>query len=96
MLRSYCSQQPCLWLNFLPLVEFAYNYSSHRSSGMIAFKALYGQEFLVPYRFADPNLPIPVAKDTLEEMDCQIQIIRQSLKKASDIQNSYSNLHSSS
>ena len=27
MLRSYCSQQPCLWLKYLPLVEFAYNSS---------------------------------------------------------------------
>ena len=70
MLRSYCSQQPRLWIKFLPLVEFAYNSSPHRSLGMSPFKALYGQECLVPYRFAGPNLPIPVAKDTSEEMDC--------------------------
>ena len=31
MLRSYCNQQPCLWLKFLPLVEFAYKSSIHRS-----------------------------------------------------------------
>ena len=42
MLRSYCSQQPCLWLKFLPLVEFAYNSSPHKSLGMWPFKALYG------------------------------------------------------
>ena len=66
MLSSYCSQQPCLWLNFLPLVEFAYNSSHHQNLGMSPFKALYGQDFLVPYRFADPNLAIPAAKDTLE------------------------------
>ena len=89
MLRSYCSQQPCLWLKFLPLVEFSYNSSPHRSLGMSQFKALYGQECLIPYRFANLNLPILEAKDTLEEMDRQIQIIRQSLKKASDRQKSY-------
>ena len=96
MLRSYCSQQPRLWLKFLPLVEFAYNSSPHRSLGMSPFKALYGQECLVPYRFADPNLHVPAAKDTLEEMDRQLQIIRQSLKKASDRQKSYADLHRSS
>ena len=32
-------------------------------------KALYGHDCLVPFRFADPNLPVPAAKDTLEEMD---------------------------
>ena len=60
---------------------------------MSPFKALYRQECLVPYRFANPNLPILAAKDTLEEMDHQIQIIRQSLKKQSDRQKSYANLH---
>ena len=42
MLRSYCSQQPPLWLKFLPLVEFAYNSSLHRNLEMSPFKALYG------------------------------------------------------
>ena len=69
MLRAYCGQQPQLWLKFLPLVKFSYNSSYHQSLGMSPFKALYGQDCLVPYRFADPNLPVPVAKNTLEEMD---------------------------
>ena len=64
--------------------------------GISPFKALYGQEYLAPYRSANPNLPIPAAKETLEEMDHQIQIIRQSLKKASDRKKSYANLHRSS
>ena len=92
MLRSYCNQQPCLWLKYLPLVEFAYNSSHHQSLGMSPFKALYGQECLVPFRFADPNLPVPAAKNTLEEMDRQLQLIR---KRASDRQKSYANLRRS-
>ena len=62
---------------------------------MSPFKALYGQDCLVPYKFADPNLPVPAAKDTLEEMDRQMQVIRQSLKRASDRQKSYADLHRS-
>ena len=76
ILRSYCNQQPFLCLKFLPLVEIAYNSSPHQSLGMSPFEALYGQEFLVPYRFADPNLAILVAKDTLDEIDCQLHLIR--------------------
>ena len=72
MLRAYCGQQPQLWLKFLPLVEFSYNSSHHQSLGMSPFKALYGQDCLVPYRFVDPNLPIPAAKNTLKEMDQQL------------------------
>ena len=89
MLRSYCSQQPCQWLKYLPLVEFAYNSSPHQSLGMSPFKALYGQDCLVPIKFANPNLPVPAAKNTLEEMDRQLQSIRITLKKASDRQKSY-------
>ena len=63
---------------------------------MSPFKALYGQDCLVPYKFADANLPISAAKDTLEEMDRQMQVIRQSLKRASDRQKSYPDLHRSS
>ena len=75
MLGSYCNQQPSLWLKYLPLVEFAYNSSFHKSVGMSPFKALYGQDCLVPYRFVDPNLPVPVAKNTLEEMGKQVKVI---------------------
>ena len=63
---------------------------------MSPFKALYGQDCLVPYKFVDPNLPILAAKVTLEEMDRQMQVIRQSLKRASDKQKSYADLHRSS
>ena len=77
-------------------MEVAYNSSFHRSLDMSPFKALYRQDCLVSYKFADPNLPVPVAKDTLEEMDRQMQVIRQSLKRASDRHKSYADLHRSS
>ena len=96
MLRAYCGQQPQLWLKFLPLVEFSYKSSHHQSLRMSPFKALYGQDCLVPYRFADPNLLVHAAKNTLEEMDQQLQVIRETLKRASDMQKSYADLHQSS
>ncbi|MCO5575432.1 hypothetical protein L7F22_029233 [Adiantum nelumboides] len=92
MLRAYCGQQPHNWIKFLPLVEFAYNSSYHRSLQMSLFKALYGQDCLIPLRFADPSLPVPAAKHTLEEMDQQLRLIRENLKRARDRQESYTNL----
>ena len=60
---------------------------------MSPFKALYGKYFLVPYRFANPNILVPAAaKNTLEEMDWQIQIIQ----NKSDQQKCYANLHQTS
>ena len=55
-----------------------------------------GKNFLVPYRFVYPNLLAPATKNTLEEMDWQLQVIRETLKRASDRQKSYANLHWSS
>ena len=40
MVRSYYNQQSQLWLKYLPLVEFAYNSSFHRSLCMSPFKEL--------------------------------------------------------
>lgn len=51
---------------------------------------------MVPVRFTDPNLPVPAAKNTLEEMDRQLQEIRVTLKRASDRQKSYADRHRSS
>ena len=92
MLRSYCNQQPHLWLKFLPLVKFAYNSSFHRSLKMSPFKALYGQVCLTPLRLANPNLFVPAAKETLEEMNRQLHIIRENLKRTNDTQKSFADL----
>ncbi|MCO5564307.1 hypothetical protein L7F22_017967 [Adiantum nelumboides] len=81
MLRAYCNQQPQKWIKFLHLVELAYNSSHHRSLGMSPFKALYGQECLVPLQFADPTLYVPATKSTLETMDQQLLIIRMPRQK---------------
>ncbi|MCO5575331.1 hypothetical protein L7F22_029131 [Adiantum nelumboides] len=48
ILRAYCSQEPRKWVQYLPLVEYAYNSFDHRSIGMSPFKALYGKECIAP------------------------------------------------
>ena len=85
-----------MWLKYLPLVEFAYNALHHRSLEMSPFKELYRHDCLIYYRFVDPNLLVPTTKTTLEEMDKQVQAIRQLLKRASERQRSYTDLHRSS
>ena len=92
MLRAYCNRQPSSWVKYLPLVEFAYNSSHHRSLGMSPFKALYGQECLIPLKLSDPLNSVPAAKEMLEDMDLQLKIIRGNLKAASDRQKSYADL----
>ena len=55
---------------------------------MSPFKALYGQECLTPLRLFDLIISIPVAQETLEGMERQLQEIRVNLKRASDRQKS--------
>ena len=59
---------------------------------MSPFKALYRQECLNPLRLTNPNLFVPAAKETLEEMDRQLQTIRENLKKANGRKKSYAYL----
>ena len=44
ILRAYCSREPKRWIQYLPLVEYAYNSSYHSSIDMTPFKALYGKD----------------------------------------------------
>ena len=53
---------------------------------MSPFKALYGQEYLTPLRLASLDLFVSIVKETLKDMDCQLQIISKILKRARDRQ----------
>lgn len=74
ILRAYCSREPRKWIQFLPLVEFAYNASFHRSIGMSPFNALYGQECITPLSFSDPTIRVEASKGMLElQPDCILE-----------------------
>ena len=62
---------------------------------MSPFTALYGQECFTQLKLASPDLIILAAQDYLQEMDQQLDIIRQNLKRANDRQKSYADQHRS-
>ena len=80
-----------LLAKYLPLVEVAYKSSFHRSWKMSPLRAPIGAG--LSYKFANPNLPIPTTKNTLDKMDRKMQVIRQSFKRTSDQPKSYVDLH---
>ena len=69
ILRAYYSREPKKWIQYLPLVEYAYNSSYLSSIDMTPFKALYGQDFLSPLNFLDPTIRVEASKQMLEEMN---------------------------
>ena len=89
ILRAYCNREPKAWFNYLPLVEFAYNSSYHRSIGMSPFKDLYGQDCITPLSLSDPTIRVEASLKMLEEMDEQTRLIRKEIKAAQDRQKHY-------
>ncbi|MCO5605843.1 hypothetical protein L7F22_060027 [Adiantum nelumboides] len=89
VLRAYCSQKPRKWVQYLPLVEYAYNSFDHRSIGMSPFKALYGQECIAPLNFSDPTIKVEVSKQMLDEIEAQTKSICKDIQAAEDRQKHY-------
>ena len=58
-----------------------------------SFKAIYGQECLIPLCLASPNFSILVAtKETLEDMDQQLHVLRKNSKNIKVRKKIYANL----
>ena len=92
MLRAYCSREPSKWIQYLPLVEFAYNSSYQSSIDMTPFKALYGQDCLTPLNFSDPTMRVEASKKMLEDMAHQTKAIQKDIQAAKDRQKRYEDL----
>ena len=82
ILRAYFNREPKKWIQYLPLVEFAYNSSYHQSIGMSPFKALYGQDCLAPKNFSDPTIRVEASRQMVEEMEAQTKAIRKDIQAA--------------
>ena len=58
MIRKVCVDQHSKWVEALPLLEFAYNNSSHSITRVSPFRAVQGSDPIVP-----ASLLLPVATD---------------------------------
>ena len=90
ILSAYCTRDNrSWWIQYLPLVEYAYNASFHQSVGMAHFKALYGQDWLSPLNFSDPTIWVEASKEMMAGMDEQLQAVRKDIKAAQDRQKEF-------
>ena len=81
-LRSYCSKEPKKWIEYLPMVEFAYNNNHHSTIQMSPFQALYGQECRTPINWHDPLIKVKATREMLDEMQRQKTLIQESIRSA--------------
>jgi hypothetical protein len=93
MLCMYMMDQQKRWEEFLPLVEFAYNNSYQSTIEMAPFEFLYGRPCRMPLSWDRLEDRVLVGPEAIQEMEEQMQTIRQRIKEAQDRQKSYADAH---
>ena len=93
MLRMYVMDQPKYWEEFWPLVEFAYNNSYQSTIKMASFNFLYRQPCQMPLSNDWIEDRLLVGPEVIQEMEDQMQTIKQRIKEAQDRQKSYADVH---
>jgi transposase InsO family protein len=93
MLRMYVMDKKRIWEEFLPLVEFAYNNSYQSTIKMAPFEFLYGRSCRMPLSWDRLEERVLVRPEAIQEMEEQMQSIRQRIKEAQDWHKSYVDSH---
>jgi hypothetical protein len=89
----YVMDQQKGWEEFLPLVEFAYNNSYQSTIKMAPFEFLYGGPCQTPLSWDRLEDRVLVRPKVIQEMEHQMQTIRQRIKEVQDWQKSYVDVH---
>jgi transposase InsO family protein len=84
MLRMYVMDQQKRWEEFLPLVEFTYNNSYQSTIKMAPFEFLYGRPCRTPLSWDRLEDRVLVGPEAIQEMEEQMQSIRQRIKEAQE------------
>ena len=83
LIRKVCVQNKEKWVEVLPLLEFAYNNSVHSVTGVSPFRAIQGQDPVVPAALLVPRtLTAPPPKEYAEGLLYRLQQIWKSVQEA--------------
>ena len=89
MLRACVIEFKGSWDNYLALIEFAYNNSYQSSIGMAPYEALYGRKCRTPVCWDEVGEKRLIGLEIVQDTTEKINMIRERLKIASDMQKSY-------
>lgn len=93
MLRMYVMHQQRKWEEYLPLVEFGYNYGYQESLRMIPFEAQYGRSCNTSISQRDLVKRVLIGINMLMDMEQEMLVIKKNLKETQDRQKSYVDKH---
>ena len=89
MLRACVLDWGDSWERHLPLVEFAYNNSFHRSIGMSPYEALYGRPCRTPLCWTQVGERSMIGPEIVEETTEKIKFLKEKMKEAQDRAKNY-------
>ncbi|PNX81390.1 transposon Tf2-1 polyprotein, partial [Trifolium pratense] len=81
-LRCFVSEEPKLWLRYLPLAEFWYNTSFHSAIGMTPFEALYGRKPPNMVHYSAGQSTIASLDELLTQKTQILKILKENLLRA--------------
>jgi hypothetical protein len=89
MLRACVLEEGGDWGKYLPLIEFAYNYSFHSSIGMAPYEAIYGRKCRSPVCWFETEEKLLLGPELVQDATNKVKRIKERLKRARDRQKSY-------
>jgi hypothetical protein len=89
MLRMYVMDQHKHWEEFFPLIELSYNNNYQSTINMTPFEFLYGRPCQTPLSWDRIEDRVLVGPKAIQEMEYQMETIRQRIKEVHDRQKSY-------
>jgi hypothetical protein len=81
------------WIQFLPLIEFAYNNSFQATIGMVPYEALYGRKCRSPLYWDEVGERQLLGPDIVQDTKDKIVLIRKRMLTAQSRQKSYADQH---
>lgn len=81
-LRSFVSDQPRLWLRYLPWAEWHYNTAWHSSIRMTPYEAIFGRPPPTLLDYITGTSRIAVVEEVLEDRSRILRILKQNLANA--------------
>jgi hypothetical protein len=79
----------CSWVQYLPLIEFAYNNSYHATIGMSTYEALYGHKCQFPLYWDNVGERQTMGPKLIQDTRDKILIIKERMSAAQIRQKSY-------
>jgi hypothetical protein len=89
MWRACALKDSKSWDKCLPYAEFSYNNSYQKSLKMLPFEILYGRKCRTPLFWNEPGENQVFGPKILEEVERQVEVVRENLQLAQSRQKSY-------